>query len=78
MPRVKPLAKQDPRETAILTEIGGIMTALHISQGKLAEMAGIKESTLSKRLRKHGDLGSMRLSELWAIQDVGKRNGVGE
>lgn len=34
MPRVRPLIKQDPRKTAILQEIGGIMAALHLTQNE--------------------------------------------
>lgn len=70
MPRVKPLIRPDPRATAILTEIGGGMAALRITQGELARRAGIKPSTLSGRMK---DIGSMRLSELWAIQKVIER-----
>lgn len=73
MPRVKPLIRPDPRRTAVLAEIGGIRAALHLSQRGLAEKARIKPTTMSDRMK---DIGSMRLSELWAIQDVAKREGV--
>ena len=70
MPRVKPLIRPDPRAVAVLTEIGGGMTALKITQGELARRAGINRQTMSNRMR---DIGEMRLSELWAIQDVIER-----
>jgi DNA-binding transcriptional regulator GbsR (MarR family) len=72
MPRVKPLIKKDPRETAVLEMIGGTMAVMEITQTELAERAGISPSTMSGRL-KH--IGEMRLSELWAIQDVRKKAG---
>ena len=68
MPKVRKLGRRpDPRATAVLTEIGGGMTALKITQGELARRAGINRQTMSNRMR---DIGEMRLSELWAIQDV--------
>lgn len=74
MPRVKKLGvRADPRQTAVLAEIGGIRAALHLTQGELAEKAKIHPATLSHRMK---DIGSMRLSELWAIQDIAKREGV--
>ena len=69
MPRVKPLIREDPRETEIRREIGGIMGELRLTQGQLAERAGIDKATFSRRLK---DLGSMRLSEYWRIQDAAK------
>lgn len=72
MPRVKPIAKPDPRSVAILEEIGGTMATMRISQTELAKRAGMSQATLSGRLK---NIGSMRLSELWAIQDVRKRAG---
>lgn len=72
MPRVKPLIKKDPRETAVLEMIGGTMAVMEITQTELAERAGISPSTMSGRL-KH--IGEMRLSELWAIQDARKKAG---
>ena len=70
MPRVKPLIRPDPRATAILTEIGGGRAALQITQGELARRAGIDPSLLCKSLK---DIGTMRLSEYWGIQDVIER-----
>lgn len=71
MPRVKRLGvRADPRATAILTEIGGGRAALQITQGELARRAGIDPSLLCKRLK---NIGEMRLSELWALQDVIER-----
>lgn len=68
MPVVK--VSRDPREIQILEEIGGTMTALGVSQKELARRAKINPSTLNNRMH---DIGSLRLSELWAIQDVRKR-----
>ena len=47
---------------------------LKVSQKQLAEMAGINPSTLNKRLKQ--DVGSMRLSELWAIEDLARFHSV--
>ena len=73
MPRVKPLIRPDPRKTAVLAEIGSIKAALNLSQGELARRAKIRPTTFSDRMK---DIGSMRLSELWAIQDVARKEGV--
>ena len=73
MPRVKPLIKQDPRETAVLDEIGGTMAVMRITQNELARQTGMSPATLSNRLK---NIGDMRLSELWRIQDVRKRSGL--
>ena len=73
MPRVKPLIRPDPRKTAVLVEIGSIKAALNLSQGELARRAKINPATMSLRMN---DIGSMRLSELWAIQDVARKEGV--
>lgn len=70
MPRVKPLIRPDHRATAILNEIGGGMAALRITQGELARRAGINRQTMSNRMR---NIGEMKLSELWALQDVIER-----
>ena len=70
MPRVKPLIRPDTRATAVLTEIGGGRAALQITQGELARRAGIDPSLLCKRLK---NIGDMRLSEYWKLQDVIER-----
>ena len=72
MPRVRPLTKPDPRKTEVLSEIGSTLSVMGITQGELAKRSGIPESTLSKRIK---DVGSMRLSELWRIQDVRRKAG---
>ena len=76
MPRVRPLIQMDPREMQVKMEIGGILKCLGMTNKQLAEAAGIKPSTLAGRIGKNGKIGDMRLSELWAIQDVGKKGGV--
>ncbi len=72
MPRIKPLIKKDPRSVAVLEEIGGTMAVMGITQNELARRSGMSPATLSGRLKHIGD---MRLSELWAIQDVRKKAG---
>lgn len=71
MPRVK-IIRQDPRATAVLEEVGGAMAVMKISQNELAKRAGMSPSTLSGRLK---NIGDMRLSEYWRIQDVRKKAG---
>ena len=73
MPRVKPLIRPDPRAVAILEEIGGTLAAMHITQNELARRTGMSPATLSNRMK---NIGDMRLSELWAIQDVRKKSGI--
>ena len=72
MPRVRPLTKPDQRETEIREQIGSTMAVLRITQGELARRAGIAPQTMSDRMK---DVGSMRLSELWRIQDVRRKAG---
>ena len=73
MPRVKPLTRRDPREIAVLSEIASTLVTMQISRAELARKAGINASTMQKRMN---DIGSMRLSELWAIQDARKKAGI--
>ena len=75
MPRVKRLITEDPTKTAVRSEIFGILGSLKISQAELAKMTGIKPSTLSKRIGKHGDIGGLRLNEYLAIKRVAERKG---
>lgn len=70
MPKVRKLIKPDPRATAVLSEIGGGMTAQQLTQTELAKLAGMEQATLSRRLK---DIGEMRFKEFWAIQDAIKR-----
>ena len=72
MPRVKPLA-QDPRESAVLDEMGAALASMRISKKELAKRTGIEYTKLCRRFK---SVGEMRLSELWAIQDARKRAGV--
>lgn len=73
MPKVSRLGRVDPRETAIRNEIGAGLFGAGMKLNDLANKAGINPSTLYKRMGSYGDLGSMRLSEYWKIQDVLKR-----
>lgn len=75
MPKVKQLAR-DPWKTELRAEIGAGMAAMQITQNDLARLTGIPPTTLSLRIGKRGDIGSMRLSELYAIRKVFKRGGV--
>ena len=72
MPRVKPLIRPDPRAVAILEEIGGTLAVMKITQNELARRTGMSPATLSNRMK---NIGDMRLSELWRIQDVRKKAG---
>lgn len=65
----------DRREKETLAMIGGIMGALRCTRADLAKMTGIKYTTLMSRIGKKGDIGSMKLSELWAIEDAAHRRG---
>lgn len=67
---------RDERKVEVLQYIGGVMGALHISNKELSAMTGIKYRTLMNRIGKDGDIGSMKLYELWAIQDVARRRGL--
>ena len=78
MPKVKPLIRPDPSVQAVRAWIGAGMATLGLTQKELARQTGIKETTLSVRIGKGGDLGSMKLSELWAIGKVFKRGGFNE
>ena len=72
MPKVKPLVRPDPRERAIREEIGSIQGVLQINQAAMAKEIGMPNSTLSMRMK---NIGTMRLSEYWAIQDMAKKAG---
>ena len=73
MPKTKPLIRPDPRATDTLARIGSGRAALKITQGELARRAGINRQTMSNRMK---NIGDMRLSELWAIEDVFRKGGV--
>lgn len=73
MPRTRALIRPDPRAQAIRTEIGGIIMRMGITKKELADKTGINYSTLMSRIGTKGDIGEMRLSEYWKIQDVGNR-----
>jgi hypothetical protein len=70
MPRLK--TKDPPELIALRTEIAAGMAYLNINRTELAKKTGINYNTLSLRF---SDLGSMRMSELWAIRQVFKRGG---
>lgn len=71
-----PKIRSDPRELETLALIGGIKQALRIDNKGLSQISGIKYRTLMNRIGKDGNIGDMRLYELWAIQDAAKRRGV--
>lgn len=70
MPRLK--TKDPPELVALRTEIAAGMAYLGINRTELAKRSGVNYNTLSLRFH---DLGSMRMSELWAIRQVFKRGG---
>lgn len=70
MPRLK--TKDPPELIALRTEIAAGMAFLGINRTELARRSHINYNTLSLRMR---DLGSLRMSELWAIRQVFKRGG---
>ena len=72
MPRVKKLVRMDEREAEVRREIGAIMGEFSLSLPDLAKKSGINERTLRNRIGPKGDIGSMKLSELWMIQDAGE------
>lgn len=72
MPRVK---QTDPRETAVRSRIGSIMGVLQTNIPGLARITGMDERTLRNRIGNKGDVSQMRLYELWAIEDAGKKKG---
>lgn len=75
MPKVKPLIRPDPRAQGVRKEIGSIMGVLQIDAVELSQISGINYKTLMRRIGKNGNIGDMRLYELWAIQDAAKRRG---
>lgn len=72
MPKVKPLAREDPRATQTRELIGAIKGKLRITDTEISRRTGIPKSTLSRLVGKRGNIGEMRLSQLWAIQDLDK------
>lgn len=70
MPRLK--SKDPPELVALRMELASGMAFLNINRIELARQTGINYNTLSLRF---SDLGSMRMSELWAIRKVFKRGG---
>lgn len=70
MPRLK--TKDPPELIALRTEIAAGMAYLGINRTELARRSHINYNTLSLRF---SNLGSMRMSELWAIRKVFKRGG---
>lgn len=75
MPRVKPLGRLNPQEVEVRAWIGAGMGALQMNQAELARRAGLDKQTLSNRIGRSGDIGSMRLKELWAIRKVFRQAG---
>lgn len=75
MPRVKALTKEDPTKAAIRAEVREIMGYLNVSQAELARMTGIPASTLSLRIGRRGNIGSLKLDEFLAIRRVAAERG---
>lgn len=72
MPRTRRLIRMDDREVEIRRQVGAIMGEFSLSIPDLAKQSGINERTLRNRIGPKGDIGSMKLSELWMIQDAGE------
>ena len=66
MPRVKKYT--DSREEEV-------MGSLKLSYKDVADMTGIKYTTLLSRIGRTGKIGDLRLCEYWAIMDAAKRKG---
>lgn len=62
--------RADPRCREIKADIIGSMARVGVKVPELAKRTGIPYSTLSARLRSDDGIGSLKLSELWAIRDV--------
>ena len=73
MPRVKKYT--DSREEEVMQLIGAIMGSLKLSYKDVADMTGIKYTTLLSRIGRTGNIGDLRLCEYWAIMDAAKRKG---
>ena len=67
--------RKSEHERAVLSQIGSIMGVLQIDAVELSQISGINYKTLMRRIGKNGNIGDMRLYELWAIQDAAKRRG---
>ena len=73
MPRVKRFT--DQREDEVMRLIGGIMGSMKWSYKDVADVTGIKYTTLLSRIGRTGNIGDLRLSEYIAIIDAAKRKG---
>ena len=62
----------DKHRKETLAMIGGIMGALQINHRELSRITGIPYRTLMRRMEK---IGTMKLCELWAIEDAARRRG---
>ena len=72
------LTNPDPRKSAVKAKIMGCMAALGLTQEDLTVVIGKSQSSISRCLGKQGDVGELRLKELWAIEDYFKAHGLGE
>lgn len=70
-----PRFAKNPRQRELEATIGSIKQVLKVDNKELAAMTGIKYRTLMNRIGKGGNIGEMRLYELWAILDAAKRRG---
>lgn len=72
MPRVKPLIREDPRAVETRQKIGALKGKLKITDSEISRRTGISKTTLSSLIGTKGDIGNMRLRQLWAILDLDK------
>lgn len=78
MPKVKPIASRNTAGDSIKAEIGAGLAIADMTQTELANRIGMAPAKMSQRIGRHGDIGMMRLSELWAIRKVFRDAGVDE
>lgn len=72
MPKVKPLIREDPRAVETRQQIGAIKGKLKINDSEISRRTGISRAMLSSLIGAKGDIGNMRLRQLWAILDLDK------
>lgn len=67
-----PRLQKNPHEAEARKTIGAVMGELQINHRELSRITGIPYRTLMRRMEK---IGTMKLCELWAIEDAARRRG---
>lgn len=70
MAKVRPFTKEDPREVQVREQIGALKARLRINDSDIARRTGISRSVVSQLIGAKGDIGKMRLRQLWQILDL--------